>query len=134
MSLLVVAAAVLREAPGGEVLLTKRLDEGHLANRWEFPGGKVEDGEAPEAAGVRECFEECGIAIRVEDILDVAWHPYPHREILLLFYDCRSLNGTRPEVQHLEVADHAWVAVDQLAAFDLPPPDARLIAKLQAGR
>jgi len=129
MSTLLVAAAVIRRA--GEILLTKRKDRGHLAGFWEFPGGKLEYGESPEAALVRECREECAIEIAVVDILEVTFHRYPSKDVLLLFYDCRLLSG---EVQHLEVADHAWVLPADLDRYQLPPPDARLVAKLKSGR
>lgn len=130
MSVLV-AAAVIREAPGARVLLTQRPPKGHLAGLWEFPGGKVEAGEDPRDAVVRECREEIGVEIEVVDILDEAFHRYPGKDVLLLFYDCRLVRG---EVTHREVAEHAWVAPAGLGAYELPPPDARLVAKLLAGR
>ena len=124
-----VAAAVIKR--DGQILLTRRQDRGHLAGFWEFPGGKLEPGESPEVALVRECREECGIEIEVLDIVEVTFHRYPRKDVLLLFYDCRLLSG---EVQHLQVADHAWVTAAELDRYELPPPDARLIAKLKAGR
>ena len=129
--MIVVAAAVIREAPGAPILMTRRLADAHLAGMWEFPGGKVESGEDPEAAVVRECTEEIGLTIRVEDILEVAWHAYETKEVLLLFYDCRVVSG---ELTHHGVADSAWVEPADLGDYDLPPPDARLVRKLQSGR
>ena len=127
----VVAAAVVREGPGEPVLLTRRPGGKHLAGYWELPGGKVEAGEDPEDAVVRECREELGVEVAVRDILEVAFHRYGEKDVLLLFYDCARRSGT---VQHLGVADHAWVRPDELDAYALPPPDARLVAKLRAGR
>lgn len=124
-TVVVVAAVVQRE---GSVLLTKRLQGAHLEGFWEFPGGKLEDGESPEQALARECREECGIEIAVQDILDVAFHRYPTKDVLLLFYDCRLVAG---EVQDLGVAAHVWTTPAGLDAYELPPPDARLVAKLQ---
>ena len=129
--MIVVAAAVVREGPGAKVLLTRRREGQHLAGFWEFPGGKVEQGEDPEAAVVRECLEEIAVTLEVVDVLEVAWHRYVEKEVLLLFYDCRLVSG---EVQDLEVAEHAWVEVDRLGDYPLPPPDARLVTKLRAGR
>lgn len=128
---IIVAAAVVREGPGTPVLLTRRMAGAHLAGMWEFPGGKVEHGEDPERAVVRECKEEIDVDVEVIDVLDVAWHRYREKDVLLLFYDCRLRGG---EVRHLGVADHAWVEPARLAAYPLPPPDARLIEKLRAGR
>ncbi len=129
--MIVVAAAVVRERPGAKVLLTRRREGQHLAGFWEFPGGKVEEGEDPEAAVVRECLEEIAVTLDVVDILEVAWHRYAEKEVLLLFYDCRLVSG---EIEDLEVAEHAWVDIDRLADYPLPPPDARLVTKLRAGR
>ena len=122
----VAAAVVIRE---GRVLLTRRAEGQHLAGMWEFPGGKLELGESPEAAVVRECREECGIEVEVTDILDVTHHRYPEKDVLLLFYRCALRSG---EVEHLEVADHAWVAPSELGDYPLPPADARVVARIAA--
>ena len=123
---ILVAAAVVRSE--GRILLTRRLEGSHLAGMWEFPGGKVEAGEDPAAAVVRECAEECAIDVLVEDILDVTFHAYPGKNVLLLFYACRL--GARGEVQHVGVADHRWVLPSELRDHPLPPPDERVVRKL----
>jgi 8-oxo-dGTP diphosphatase len=122
----VVAAVVIRE---GRVLLTRRAEGKHLAGMWEFPGGKLEDGESPEEALVRECREECGIEIEVAEILEVTHHRYPEKNLLLLFYRCALRSG---EVRHLEVDEHAWVAPEDLGSYPLPPADARVVATIRA--
>jgi 8-oxo-dGTP diphosphatase len=96
---------------------------------WEFPGGKLEEGESPEAAVARECREECGIEVEVIDILDVTHHRYPDKDVLLLFYRCALVAG---EVQNLQVAEHAWVPPSELAAYSLPPADARVVARIRS--
>lgn len=131
---IIVAAAVLRRQD--RYLLTRRPEGTHLAGFWELPGGKVEPGESPEDALVRECREECGITVRPIDILDVAFHRYtvgPGRtkSVLLLFYACE--DETVSEVLNLGVSEHAWVRAEDLDAYELPPPDARLVAKLKTG-
>jgi 8-oxo-dGTP diphosphatase len=123
----VVAAAVVIE--NGRVLLTRRAEGQHLAGMWEFPGGKLEDGESPEEALARECREECGIDLEVAEILDVTHHRYPEKDVLLLFYRCELRAG---EVRHLQVADHAWVAPDDLDDYPLPPADERVVARIRA--
>lgn len=123
---IVAAAVVIRE---GRVLLTRRAEGQHLAGMWEFPGGKLEEGESPEAAVVRECMEECGIEVEVTDVLDVTHHRYPEKDVLLLFYRCALRRG---EVQHLQVADHAWVAPAELGTYPLPPADGRVVARIRA--
>lgn len=124
----VVAAVVQHE---GKFLLTRRPPRAHLEGLWEFPGGKIEEGESPEQALVRECSEECAIDVEVHDILDVTFFRYPRNDVLLLFYACTL--GARKAVQHIEVSDHRWVDVREIRSFELPPPDERLIAKLERG-
>lgn len=126
MTTVVVAAVIVRD---GRVLLTRRLEGQHLAGLWEFPGGKLEGGESPEEALVRECREECGIEVEVGGILDVTYHRYPEKDVLLLFYRCELRAG---EVRHLQVADHAWVAPSELDDYPLPPADERVIARIRA--
>ena len=125
--MIVVAAAVVIHE--GRVLLTRRAEGQHLAGMWEFPGGKLEEGEAPEATVVRECLEECGIEVEVTDILDVTHHSYPEKDVLLLFYRCTLVSG---EVQHLQVADHAWVTPAEIGEYPLPPADERVVARIQS--
>lgn len=127
MSRIVVAAAVIERE--GRILLTQRMPKGHLAGLWEFPGGKVEPGEAPTATVVRECREECGIEIEPVDIFEVTSHAYPERDVLLLFYACRLVSG---EVQHLEVADHAWCLPSEISRYALPPADVPVVQKILA--
>ena len=124
-----VVAAVIRHE--GRLLLTRRPPRAHLEGLWEFPGGKIEQGESPEQALIRECSEECAIDVVVHDILDVAFFRFPRKDILLLFYACTL--GDRKDVQHLEVADHRWIDVSEIRNFELPPPDERLIEKLERG-
>jgi len=133
MSTVIVAAAVVKHE--GRILLTRRMAGAHLAGMWELPGGKVEAGEDPEAAVVRECAEECAIDVIVDDIVDVTFHRYagtdakPGKDVLLLFYACRL--GARRDVQHLGVADHTWARPSELRNYPLPPPDEKLVRKLE---
>ena len=125
--LVVVAAGIIvRE---GKVLLTKRLDGAHLGGMWEFPGGKLRRGERPEVAVVRECLEETNVNVRVRNIFDVVFHAYELRDVLLLFYRCDWVSG---EVEHREVADHAWVTADELNHYEFPPADAGIVAQISA--
>ncbi len=123
--MVVVSAAVILHE--GRVLMTQRPAKTHLAGKWEFPGGKVEKGEDPKDTVVRECLEECGIQIAVSDILEVTFHSYPEKDVLLLFWECALVEG---EVQHLGVADHQWIHPSTVGELDLPPADAPLAAKL----
>lgn len=122
----IVAAAVVIE--DGAVLLTQRPAGTHLAGHWEFPGGKVEPGESPEDAVVRECREECGIDLQVVDILDVTFHRYETKSVLLLFYRCERRSG---DIAHLGIAAHAWARAPELDSFELPPADVRVRDKVR---
>ena len=126
MSTIVVAAAVIEHE--GKVLLTRRMKGSHLAGLWEFPGGKLEAGEGPQAALIRECREECGIEVSVVDILEVTFHSYPEKDVLLLFFACTLVSG---EVQHLGVADHVWCLPDVIDQYPLPPADVPVVQKIQ---
>lgn len=129
MGTILVAAAVVRR--NGLVLLTRRMEGSDLAGFWEFPGGKLEPGESPEAALVRECREECDIEIEVVDILEVTFHRYPGKDVLLLFYDCRLPEG---EVKHLGVAEHVWCRPEDIERYPLPPADEAVVRKIRALR
>jgi 8-oxo-dGTP diphosphatase len=123
---LVVAALIANDR--AEVLLTQRRPDQALPLFWEFPGGKIEPGEAPEAALRREIAEELGVEIEVGRIWDVMFHAYPEYDVYMLVYRCRIVAGTpRP----VEVADLAWVAPAGLERYQVLPADAPLVARLR---
>ena len=125
---LVVAGLIIGE--DRRVLITQRRADQALPLQWEFPGGKVEPGEAPAAALVRELREEIGVEVAVGRIWDVLFHPYPDFDLVMLVYACRVVSGTpRP----VEVADLAWVATGELpGGFDILPADRPLVDRLIA--
>lgn len=126
--MLVAAAVVVRE---GRVLLSQRKTGTHLAGAWEFPGGKVEPDEDPRDAVVRELREELGVDVEVADILDVTFHRYPGKSVLLLFYEASLAPGS-PEPRALDVADVRWSAADDLRDDAFPPADVAVLAKVRA--
>jgi 8-oxo-dGTP diphosphatase len=126
---LVVAALI--ENADGEVLLSQRREDQDLPLLWEFPGGKVEPGEAPEAALRRELEEELGVnpaAAKVGTIWDVLFHRYPRYDVYLLVYRVTLAPGVMP--RPVEVRDLAWVARARLPEVDILPADAPLVARL----
>ena len=125
---LLVSAAVIIEGP--TVLVTQRKAGSHLAGKWEFPGGKVEAGEDPKDALVRELKEELGIDIVVGDIIDATFFRYPDRAILLMFYQA-ALIDTSPPPAALDVADMRWITPKDLDTLDLPPADASVVSKIK---
>lgn len=125
---LIVAAGVLVEH--GRVLLTQRKKGSHLAGAWEFPGGKVEADEDPRDALVRELREEIGIEVIVEDPLEVTFHAYPEKSVLLLFFAVTRRDGS-PEPQPIDVAAVMWAARDGLDETLFPPADVPILAKVR---
>lgn len=121
---LVVAGLIIGD--DGRILITQRRADQALGGRWEFPGGKVEPGEAPVAALARELREELGVAAEVGRIWDVLFHAYPEFDLVMLVYVCR-INGAPRAV---EVADLAWVAPRDLARWDILPADQPLVERL----
>jgi 8-oxo-dGTP diphosphatase len=119
-----VVAALIGER--GRVLVAQRRADQSLPLQWEFPGGKVEPGEAPEAALARELNEELGVTATVGRIWDVLFHAYPEFDLVMLVYACRIAGEPRA----VEVADVAWVALKELPAKDILPADRPLVDRL----
>jgi 8-oxo-dGTP diphosphatase len=127
---LIVVAAALVDA-GGRVLLQQRPSGRQMAGLWEFPGGKVEPGEKPEAALIRELREELGIQTEQACIAPAAFAsaPLDGRHMLLLLYICRKWHGN-PEP--LDAAALKWVRPNQMFGLPMPPADIPLIGLLDA--
>jgi len=123
----VVAAALLDDA--GRVRLQRRPPGKQMADLWEFPGGKIDPGERPEAALVRELSEELGIVVDQEDCvpLTFASAPLGERHLLLLLYVIRNWQG---DPQALEATELAWVAPGAMRDLSMPPADVPLVAML----
>jgi mutator protein MutT len=122
-----VVAAIIRK--DGEILITQRLDNVHLARIWEFPGGKVEAGESLEVALRREIEEELGIKIRVNDEFFTLDYDYPTKSVRLHFFNCVIVEG---DVQPLDVADLRWVRPHDIGNYQFPPADIDVIDKLRS--
>ena len=129
MKTVLVAAVALIDADG-RVLLAQRPEGKPMAGLWEFPGGKVEPGETPEAALIRELHEELGIDTWTSCLspLTFASHGYPDFHLLMPVFACRRWQGiAHPrEGQRL-----AWVRATDLRDYPMPPADVPLIPMLQ---
>ena len=127
---IVLVAAVALIDPDGRVLLAQRPAGKHLAGLWEFPGGKVQPGETPEAALIRELDEELGIDVVASCLapFTFASHSYPEFHLLMPLYICRKWSGiaTAREGQRL-----AWVWPPRLGDYPMPPADKPLVAMLR---
>lgn len=124
-----VVAAALADGDG-RVLLQRRSPGRAMAGLWEFPGGKVEPDERPEAALVRELEEELGIEVDVAALSPAAFASADNggRHMLLLLYLCREWRG---EPHALDAAELAWVRPADMAALPMPPADEPLIPLLE---
>ena len=122
--MLVVAAAVVER--GGRVMLCQRLPDAHNPLKWEFPGGKLEAGESPEAALARELREELDIGVRVGRVRDAVYHRYPDRDVLVLFYGCAIVEG---EPVALECNAIAWATPEALPGYDFAGADRAFVQR-----
>lgn len=128
MKLLFVVAAALIDADN-RVLIAQRPSGKSLAGLWEFPGGKLDAGERPEAALIRELREELGIKVKEPCLapLTFASHAYPDFHLLMPLYVCRRWEGF---VQGREGQSLKWVFARELRNYPMPPADGPLIAPL----
>ena len=129
MKIVLVSAVALIDGEG-RVLLAQRPEGKSLAGLWEFPGGKVEPGETPEAALIRELREELGIDTKASCLapLTFASHSYDSFHLLMPLFACRRWEGIP---QPREGQTLAWARADSLRNYPMPPADLPLIPVLQ---
>jgi 8-oxo-dGTP diphosphatase len=127
--LVLVAACALID-PDGRMLIAQRPPGKAMAGLWEFPGGKVEAGERPEEALIREMREELGIAVREPCLapFTFASHSYADFQLLMPLYVCRRWEGSVTAREHSALA---WVRPRDLTGYAMPPADVPLIAMLR---
>jgi 8-oxo-dGTP diphosphatase len=130
VKIVLVAACALVDADG-RVLIAQRPEGKAMAGLWEFPGGKIEDGERPEQSLIRELKEELGIVVSDACLapLTFASHGYPDFHLLMPLYVCRRWEGT---VTALEAQRLAWVKPNRLRDYPMPPADEPLVSHLLA--
>ena len=129
MKLVLVVAAALIDADG-RVLLAQRPKGKALEGLWEFPGGKVDTGEGPEDALIRELKEELGITVKADCLapLTFASHAYDDFHLLMPLYVCRRWEGF---VQPLDGQGLKWVRPKDLRSYPMPPADTPLLPHLE---
>lgn len=126
--MLLVVAVAMRDG-AGRVLLQQRPPGKPMAGLWEFPGGKIEANESPEAALARELHEELGITLGVEDLSPIAFasEPLAGRHLLLLLYTLDRWEG-EPQAHH--ATELRWVTPESMRDLPMPPADVPLVEAL----
>ncbi len=127
--ILLVAACALVDVDG-RVLICKRPQGKALAGLWEFPGGKLESGETPEACLIRELHEELGIEVNTACLAPFVFasHGYESFHLLMPLYLCRRWDGVVTPREHEAIE---WVKPSRLGDYPMPPADAPLVAWLR---
>jgi mutator protein MutT len=128
MAATVVTAAVVER--DGRLLVTRRLEGSHMGGFWEFPGGKCEPAEPPDACLARELLEELGVAATIHEEVYRTTYAYGERVLDLRFFRCDLAAEPRP----LLGQEIRWVPRRELQALEFPPADAELVARLAASR
>ncbi len=125
--LVVVAGIVWQE---GRFLIARRPMHKANGGLWEFPGGKIEQGETPQEALARELREEMDFEVRVGPIVDAGMCHDENGGVLILFYWCRPLAGPPKALEHSELR---WVLPGEILACDFPPADRAMAERIAHG-
>jgi 8-oxo-dGTP diphosphatase len=120
----VVAAVIER---GGRYLITQRRPSAVLPLLWEFPGGRVEDGESDASALSREVSFRLGVSVRAGKLMSFVSHPYEHYVVELYLYEARLVEG---EPSTVNVHDFRWVASEDFDSYLFTPADEASMSKL----
>lgn len=125
--ILVSAVALINRK--NQTLLAQRPKGKAMADLWEFPGGKIESGETPETALIREVEEELGIFIDSKNLTPISFasHAYPDFHLFMPLYGCRRWEGEIKKREHQQLE---WVDADQLANYPMPEADLPLISPI----
>ncbi len=124
-----VVAAVIRR--GGAILITRRHDQAERGGQWEFPGGKVEEGESEAEALRRELREELGCEIEIGRLLARHFHRYPDLEVDLAFYACALPEDAAPRA--LGVGAIEWAKPEALESYDFCDADRPVLGAIERG-
>jgi mutator protein MutT len=125
-----VAVAVVFDPGHRRLLICKRRPDTVLGGYWEFPGGKCDQGEAPEKCACREVLEETGVTVRAVRELAVIEHDYPHALVRLHPFLCELVSG---KVELLAVEDAKWIDPAEVVGYRFPEANGELVAAVSRG-
>ncbi len=114
----------------GKILVSRRKKGGQLEGKWEFPGGKLEEGETPKQCLERELLEEFGIKTGVNDFVGSSKHEYSHGLIELLAYKVKHLSGEFKLNEHEEIK---WILLKEFEKYDFVEADIAIVEKIKEG-
>lgn len=120
-----VVAALIRD--GDKFMICQRPAHKARGLLWEFVGGKVEPGETPEDALIRECREELAVEIRVGKVFMEVVHTYPDITILLTLFDAQIAAGTPKRIEHNDIL---WITPEQIPQYDFCPADVEILERI----
>lgn len=112
----------------GRFLITRRKSEGLLGGLWEFPGGKVDQKEAPHASCIREIKEEVNLKVSIDDYLTQVRHAYTHFKIVMDVYCCRYVSG---RVKLHGPVDYRWITLEEIDRYPFPKANHKFIPLLK---
>lgn len=129
-TILVAAAVIFSSSSPRKILLTRRKTGVHLEGLWELPGGKIEPGEDPRAALVRELREELGIEAKVGRPFEITAYTYETKHVLLLFFEA-TIGFNSPPPRALDVAEWMWADHARLDTLQFPPADLDVLQRIR---
>lgn len=129
-----VGCAIIRARKVGEetlLLIAQRNAGDFLGGYWEFPGGKIEDGESVEQCLAREVYEELGVRVQPAEFFCIKEHTYPEKTVRLRFYFCDWVSGVPSK---LDCQDFRWIRPEEMKEFPFIPADEDIINELIRGK
>jgi mutator protein MutT len=122
----IVAAGIIWK--GSKILISKRPQKSHLGGFWEFPGGKLKEGESLEDCLRREILEELGLCVHVSRVVLSVDHEYTQKTVSLHFFDCIWKGG---DARALGCDEFRWIRPSSISTFQFPPPDRHVVELIQ---